>query len=84
MPYATLPQMHLPHPHLLVPEEQFVACFIQLQPINLAVMADGASVVATNKVHLGRKERKQCKYLMCLKVLNIQCCLVGIRCLGPN
>lgn len=41
----------LPHPHLLVPEEQFVACFIQLQPIDLAVMADGASVVATNKVH---------------------------------
>lgn len=55
----------LPHPHLLVPEEQFVACFIELQPIDPAVMTDCASVVATNKVHLGRKERKQCKYLMC-------------------
>lgn len=60
-----------------------MACFIQLQPIDLAVMTDSASVVATNKVHLGRKERKLRKYLTYLKVLNIQSCARGIRCLGP-
>lgn len=51
-------QMQPPHPHLLVPEEQLAACFVQLQPVDLAVVADGASVVATNEVHLGRKERE--------------------------
>lgn len=53
----------LPHPHLLVPEEQLVACFIQLQPVDLAVVTDCANVVATNEIHLGQKGRKQCKYL---------------------
>lgn len=34
------------HPLLLVPEQQFAASFIELQPVDLGVVADGSQIVA--------------------------------------
>lgn len=36
------------HPLLLVPEQQFAAGFIKLQPVDLGVVADGSQIVALN------------------------------------
>lgn len=36
------------HPLLLVPEQQFAAGFIELQPVDLGVVADGSQIVALN------------------------------------
>lgn len=48
------------HPQLLVPEQQFASSFIELQPVNLRVVADGSQIVACSQVHWGvRRERKQ-------------------------
>lgn len=41
------------HPQLLVPEQQFASGFVELQPVNLGVMADGSQIVAFGQVHWG-------------------------------
>lgn len=39
------------HPQLLVPEQQFAAGLVQLQPVNLGVVADGSQVEASSQIH---------------------------------
>lgn len=39
------------HPQLLVPEQQFASGFIELQPVDLGVVADGSKIVAPGQVH---------------------------------
>lgn len=39
------------HPQLLVPEQQFASGFIELQPVNLGVLADGSQIAAPGQVH---------------------------------
>lgn len=39
------------HPQLLVPEQQFAAGLVQLQPIDLGVVADGSQVEASSQIH---------------------------------
>jgi len=39
------------HPQLLVPEQQFASGFIELQPVNLRVVAYGSQIVASSQVH---------------------------------
>lgn len=49
------------HPQLLVPEQQFAAGFVELQPVDLGVVADGSQVVACSQVHWGREEHRWIK-----------------------
>lgn len=49
-----------------------MARLIQLQPVNLAVMADGANVVATNKIHWER-ERREAQYENVLSSQEVNC-----------
>lgn len=39
------------HPQLLVPEQQFASGLVELQPVNLGVVADGSQIVAPGQVH---------------------------------
>lgn len=39
------------HPQLLVPEQQFASGFIELQPVDPGVVADGSQIVAPGQVH---------------------------------
>lgn len=45
------------HPQLLVPEQQFASGFIELQPVDLGVVADGSKIVASGQVHWGGEKR---------------------------
>lgn len=39
------------HPQLLVPEQQFAAGLVELQPVDLGVVADGSQVGAGGQIH---------------------------------
>lgn len=39
------------HPQLLVPEQQFAAGLVQLQPVDLGVVANGSQVEASSQIH---------------------------------
>lgn len=39
------------HPQLLVPEQQFAAGLVQLQPVDLGLVADGSQVEAGSQIH---------------------------------
>lgn len=39
------------HPQLLVPEQQFAAGLVQLQPVDLGLVADGSQVESASQVH---------------------------------
>lgn len=47
------------HPQLLVPEQQFASGFIELQPVDLGVVADGSKIVAPGQVHWGERGGKK-------------------------
>lgn len=44
------------HPQLLVPEQQFAAGLVQLQPVDLGVVADGSQVEASSQIHWSATE----------------------------
>lgn len=39
------------YPQLLVPEQQFAAGFIEFQPVDLGVVADGSQIEACSQIH---------------------------------
>lgn len=52
--YLIVPRFYS-YPQLLVPEQQFAPGFIELQPVNFGVVADGSQIVASGQVHWGEK-----------------------------
>lgn len=55
VPHVSSLPVSRPYSHLPVSEEQLVTSLVQLQPVNLAVVADSTNSVATHKVHYSGK-----------------------------